>query len=107
MYVLYSLNYLAFGPIFQVLSTIRADSTVVPSAKVNFRPWVTVHFAQGTSPFKNRISLGIHVHRPGAQNRKNYFNTNIYMIYNQYKTETNMCSYFKTKVCTVGSYHLT
>ena len=51
----YSLLYLAFGPIVQVLSTPWADSTVVLSAKVNCRPWVTVHFAQGTSVFKNRF----------------------------------------------------
>ena len=59
-----SLYYLAFRPIVQVLSTPWADSTVVLSAKVNCCPWVTVHFAQGTSVFKNRFSLGIHVPTP-------------------------------------------
>ena len=38
--------------------------TVVLSAKVNCRPWVTVHFAQGTSVFRSGFSLGIHVHTP-------------------------------------------
>ena len=48
-----SLHYLAFRPIVkEVLSIPWADSTVVPSAKVNCRPWVTGHFAQGTSVFK-------------------------------------------------------
>ena len=33
--------------LFQVLLTPLADSTVVPSAKMNCRLWVTVHFALG------------------------------------------------------------
>ena len=55
------------GPIVQVLSTPWADSTAVPCAK--FRPWVTVHFAQGTSVFNYRFNLGIHVHTPCTYSR--------------------------------------
>ena len=68
-----SLHYLAFEPTVQVLSTSWADSTVVLSAKVNCRPWVTVLFAQGNSVFKNRFSLGIHVHTPTTHSRLIYF----------------------------------
>ena len=51
------------------MSTPWADSRVVPCAKVDSRPWVTVHFAQGTSLFKNRFSLGTHVHTPCTHGR--------------------------------------
>ena len=67
------MHYLAFGPIVQVLSTPWADSTVVLSAKLKCRPWVTVHFAQGTSVFKNRLIFGIHVHIPCTHSRLIYF----------------------------------
>ena len=50
-----SFHYLAFGPIVQILSTPWADSTVVLSAKVNCQTWGSVHFALGTSVFRNRI----------------------------------------------------
>ena len=46
------LHYLSLGPIVQVLSVSWAESKVVLIAKVNCRPWVTVHFAQGTFVFK-------------------------------------------------------
>ena len=52
-----SLYYLAFGPTVHVLSTPWADSTVVLSAKLNCRPWVTVHFALGTTVLITTISL--------------------------------------------------
>ena len=46
-----SLHYLAF----QVLPTPYADSTVVPSTKVNGRPWVTANFAPGISVSKQEL----------------------------------------------------
>ena len=49
-----------------------ADSTVVLSAKVG-HPWVTVHFAQSTSVFKNRFSLGIYVPTPCKHSSLTYF----------------------------------
>ena len=49
------------------------DRRVVLSAKVNCHPWVTVHFAQGTSVFRNRFILGIHVHKPCTHSRLIYF----------------------------------
>ena len=55
------------------MSTPWADSIVVLSAKVNCRPWVTVHFAQGTSVFKNRFSLGIYVPTPCKHSTLIYF----------------------------------
>ena len=48
-----------------------ADSTVVLSAKVNCRPWMTVLFALGTSVIRNIISLSIHV--PYTHSRLLYF----------------------------------
>ena len=64
------MHYPAFGPTVQVLSTYGlAGSTVVLSAKVNCRTWVTVHFALGTDVLRNRVSLGIHVHTPDRHGR--------------------------------------
>ena len=44
-------HYLACGPTVQVhvLSTPWACTSVGPSTKVNCCPWVTVHFALGTT----------------------------------------------------------
>ena len=78
--------------VVQVLSTPWADSTVVPSAKVNCRPWVTVPFAQSTTVFKNRFSLGIHVHTSCTHSKPTW---------NQKRY-----SYFKTKFALFGSYYL-
>ena len=67
-----------------------ADSTVVPSAKVNCRPWLTVLFSQGTSVFRNRFSLGIHVglhtHTPCTHSRLFYFKHVYEEINMEYKT---------------------
>ena len=43
------LHYLSLGPIVQVLSVSWAESKVVLIAKVNCRPWVTVHFENETN----------------------------------------------------------
>ena len=66
-----SLHYLALiWPTVQVLSTPWADSTVVTC-----RPWVIGHFTLGTTVFRNRITLGIHVglHTPGTHSKLLYF----------------------------------
>ena len=55
------MHYLAFGPTVHVLSNPWDDSTVVPCAKMNCRPWVTVYFALGTTVFITSTRLGIHV----------------------------------------------
>ena len=44
----------------QIMSTPWAGSKFVSSVKVNCLPWGPVHFALGTSVFRNRISLGKH-----------------------------------------------
>ena len=85
-----SLDYLAFGPIVQVLSTPWADSTMVLSAKVNCCPWVTVHFALGTTVLRNKISLGIYVHTPDRHGRQLYFKQ-IMTFLNQYRNTNNQC----------------
>ena len=56
----------------QPKSTPWADGTVVLNAKVNCRPWVTVHFAQGTFVFLNKFILGIHVHTTCTHSRLSY-----------------------------------
>ena len=64
---------LVFSPSAHFIIPPWVDSTVVLSAKVNCRPWVTVHFAQGTSVFKNKFNLGIHIHTPCTHSRLIYF----------------------------------
>ena len=98
--------YLAFGPIVHVMSTPWADSTVVLSAKVNCRPWVTVLFAQGTSVFRNRFSLGIHVHTctPCTHSRSIYLN--MYMRNQIWNKKQIRYSFLKQTSALFGSYNL-
>ena len=103
------MHYLAFGPTVQVMSTPWADSTVVLSAKVNCRPWVTVHFALGTTVLRNRIlDLGIHVHTPHRHSKSLdgfILNTYLHGLTNNETQTINVINFkyinFKTEVCTV------
>ena len=81
--------YLTFGPTVQVLSTPWADSTMVLSAKVNCPPWMTVHFALGTTVLRNRISLGIHVHSPDRHSILKLYFKKIIIFSNQYRNTYN------------------
>ena len=87
----------------QVLSTPWADCTVVLSAKVNCCPWVTVHFALGTTVLITSISLGIHMHI----DTELYFKHNNFMVKSIWKHKQTVFFIFryinfKTEVCTVG-----
>ena len=72
------------------MSTSWADSTVVPSAKVNCRPCLKAHLALGATVFRNRISFGIHVQTPDRHSRWLYFKQ-IITWSNQYRNTENPC----------------
>ena len=67
------------------------------------RPWVRVPFAQGACVFKNRFSLGIHVHTPCTHSRFIYFK-HVHEETNM-ESKTNKVQFFITKVM-FGSYNL-